>query len=301
MDLVALLATSKPTLVAVVFVLGLLVGSFLNVVIHRLPEMLQRNWRQQCDELFGDEKPETPTEPPEKYNLVVPRSRCPACGHGITAAENIPVVSYLALRGKCSACGIRIPLRYPLVELGAAVLSALVAWQFGATWATLYALAFTWALIALSGIDIDRKLLPDAITLPLLWLGLLVCLGNFRGASGPVFASIEDAVIGAAAGYLSLWSIYHLFRMLTGKEGMGYGDFKLLAAIGAWLGWQYLPLTILLSAVVGAVVGGAALAIGGRHSQTPIPFGPFLAAAGWIAMMWGPGIMDTYLNASGLR
>jgi leader peptidase (prepilin peptidase)/N-methyltransferase len=301
MDLVALLADSKPILVGVVFVLGLLVGSFLNVVIHRLPEMLQRNWRQQCDELFGDEKQDTPTDPQEKFNLVVPRSRCPACGHGITAAENIPVLSYLALRGKCSACGVRIPVRYPLVELGAGVLSALVAWQFGATWATVYALALTWALIALSGIDIDRKLLPDAITLPLLWLGLLVCLGNVRAEFGPVFASIEDAVIGAAAGYLSLWSIYHLFRILTGKEGMGYGDFKLLAAIGAWLGWQYLPLTILLSAVVGAVVGGAALAIGGRHSQTPIPFGPFLAAAGWIAMMWGPGIMDTYLNASGLR
>lgn len=301
MDFLEVLNNSRPILVGVVFVLGLLVGSFLNVVIHRLPEMLERSWRSQCNELFsGDDK--GPPESQEKFNLIVPRSRCPSCGHGITAAENIPVVSYLVLRGKCSACGTRIPLRYPLVEIGTGILSALVAWQFGAAWATLYALLFTWALIALSGIDIDRKLLPDAITLPLLWLGLLVCLGDFRTASGaPVFADIEDAVIGAAAGYLSLWSIYHLFRILTGKEGMGYGDFKLLGAIGAWFGWQYLPLTILLSAVVGAVIGGAALLLSGRNSQTHIPFGPFLAAAGWIAMMWGPGIMDAYLNASGLR
>jgi leader peptidase (prepilin peptidase)/N-methyltransferase len=300
-DFLELLNDSRPLLVGFVFVLGLLVGSFLNVVIHRLPEMLQRSWRIQCQELLGDEIGATGSGPSEKYNLVVPRSRCPSCGHGITAVENIPVVSYLLLRGRCSACGTRIPIRYPLVELGTGLLSALVAWRFGATAATMFALAFTWALVALSGIDIDRKLLPDAITLPLLWLGLLVCLGGYRAADGPVFADIEDAVIGAAAGYLSLWSVYHLFRLLTGKEGMGYGDFKLLGAVGAWLGWQYLPLTILLSAVVGAVVGGSALLISGRDSQTHIPFGPFLAAAGWVAMMWGPAIMDVYLDASGLR
>lgn len=301
MDFLELLDNSRPMLIGTVFVLGLLVGSFLNVVIHRLPEMLQRSWRAQCEELLGADSVSVKVEPSEKYNLVVPRSRCPSCGHGITAVENIPVVSYLMLRGRCSACGSRIPVRYPLVELCTGVLSALVAWRFGATAATLFALAFTWSLVALSGIDIDRKLLPDAITLPLLWLGLLVCLGDFRAADGPVFADIGDAVIGAAAGYLSLWTVYHLFRLLTGKEGMGYGDFKLLGAVGAWLGWQYLPLTILLSAVVGAVVGGSALLLSGRDSQTHIPFGPFLAAAGWIAMMWGPAIMEAYLDASGLR
>lgn len=297
MDAVQSLTGNSAIFIGLVFLLGLLVGSFLNVVVHRLPEVLHRSWRSQCAELLGEEY----TPPAERFDLIVPRSRCPACGHQITAAENIPVVSYLVLRGKCSACGTRIPVRYPLVELGTGVLSAAVAWRLGANWACLYGLLFSWALIALSGIDLDRKLLPDAITLPLLWLGLLVNLGGLQSASGPAFATIGDAVTGAAAGYLSLWLVYHLFRLATGKEGMGYGDFKLLGAIGAWLGWQYLPLTIVLSAVVGAVVGGAALALRGRGSQTPIPFGPFLAAAGWISMMWGSDIMNAYLRISGLR
>jgi len=296
-DALQSLTANPAVFVSLACVLGLMVGSFLNVVIHRLPEMLQRSWRSQCAELLGGDY----APPADRFDLVVPRSRCPACGHQITVTENIPVISYLVLRGKCSACGTRISPRYPLVELGTGILSALVAWRLGAGWACLYGLLFTWALVALSGIDIDRKLLPDAITMPLLWLGLLVNLGGLQSAAGPAFADIGDAVIGAAAGYLSLWLVYHLFRITTGKEGMGYGDFKLLAAIGAWLGWQYLPLTILLSAVVGAVIGGAALALRGKESQTPIPFGPFLAAAGWVAMMWGSDIMDVYLTASGLR
>ncbi len=297
MDVIQSLTGNPPIFIGLALVLGLMVGSFLNVVIHRLPEMLQRSWRSHCAELLGGEY----SPPADRFNLITPRSRCPACGHQITAAENIPVISYLALRGKCSACGTRISARYPLVELGTGLLSALVAWRLGPSWACVYGLSFTWALVALAGIDMDTKLLPDAITLPLLWLGLLVNLGGLNSDIGTAFADVPDAVIGAAAGYLSLWLVYHLFRMATGKEGMGHGDFKLLAAIGAWLGWQYLPLTILLSAVVGAIIGGAALALRGKESQTPIPFGPFLAGAGWIAMMWGSDIMDAYLTASGLR
>ncbi len=297
MDVFQSLTGSAPVYIGLVLVLGLLVGSFLNVVIYRLPEMLQRNWRGQCAELLGGED----ASPQERFDLIVPRSRCPTCGHQIAATENIPVVSYLLLRGKCSACGTGIPVRYPLVELGTGILSAMVAWRLGPSMACVFGLLFTWALVALSGIDLDKKLLPDAITLPLLWLGLLVNLGGVQGESGPAFANIADAVTGAAAGYLSLWLVYHIFRLATGKEGMGYGDFKLLGAIGAWLGWQYLPLTIVMSAVVGAVIGGAALAVRGRDSQTPIPFGPFLAAAGWISMMWGSDIMGAYLTVSGLR
>lgn len=289
------LTSNPPVFTGLVFVLGLLVGSFLNVVIHRTPVMLERSWREQCAEMLGADHP---SPPGDRFDLLVPRSRCPSCGHRITATENIPVVSYLMLRGRCSACQARISPRYPIVELATGLLSAMVAMRIGPGWGCLFALLFTWALIALSGIDFDTKLLPDAITLPLLWLGLVFNLAAPRGAA---FATVGDAVAGAAAGYLSLWLVYHLFRVATGKEGMGYGDFKLLAAIGAWLGWQVLPLTILLSAVVGAVVGGIALAAGGKGSRTPIPFGPFLAAAGWIAMMWGPQIMDFYLRASGLR
>ncbi|MDZ4261320.1 MAG: prepilin peptidase, partial [Pseudomonadota bacterium] len=266
-------------------VLGLIVGSFLNVVIHRLPQMMQRDWRMQCRELLAlpDESAETP-----RFNLVVPRSRCPYCGHAITALENIPVLSYAVLGGKCSACGTHISLRYPAVELLTAVLSLAVAAHFGFGWVSAAALLLTWALIALTFIDFDHQLLPDSITLPLLWGGLLLSLGD-------VFVDSHAAIIGAAAGYLSLWSVYWLFKLLTGKEGMGQGDFKLLAVFGAWLGWQALPLIILLSSLVGAVVGISLMLFRGHQRDIPIPFGPYLAAAGWIALLWGVPLTQAYL------
>lgn len=290
MELIALLAQHPMLLMLAVFLLGLLVGSFLNVVAYRLPVMLERDWKRQCVEYLH---PDQPQEPAERFNLIVPRSRCPACGHRITAVENIPVLSWLLLRGKCSACGVRISPRYPSVEFITALLSAVVAWKLGWGWPLAAALVFTWAMIALSLIDFDHKLLPDAITLPLLWLGLLLSLGT-------VFVDMRASIIGAAAGYLSLWSVYQLFRLVTGKEGMGYGDFKLLAAIGAWLGWQALPVTILLSSLVGAVVGIGLILIRGRDRNIPIPFGPYIAAAGWLAMLWGKDITDAYLRFAGL-
>jgi leader peptidase (prepilin peptidase)/N-methyltransferase len=293
--------------VAGVFVLGLIVGSFLNVVIYRLPLMLQRAWREQCAELAPDDDgtpdqrgavPGDQPDAPERFDLVAPRSRCSHCGHAIRASENIPVVSYLLLKGRCSACGAPIGLRYPLVELATGVLSAVVAWHFGPGWTAIFALVFTWMLIAAAGIDLDHQLLPDLITLPLLWLGLLVSLGSEAGR--PLFVDPRSAILGAAAGYLSLWLLFHAYKRLTGKEGMGYGDFKLLGALGAWLGWQLLPLVILLSAVVGAVTGGALIAFRGRDHQVPMPFGPFLAAAGWVALLWGPQLVGFYLEVSGL-
>jgi len=291
----AFLGNQPAIFVSLIFILGLLVGSFLNVVIHRLPLMLQRDWRAQCASLL-DQPP--PTE--ETYNLVVPRSACPHCGHVIGALENIPVLSYLALRGRCSACKARISPRYPLVEALTAALSAVVAWHFGPGWVCVFALVVTWSLLTLTAIDLDHKLLPDIITLPLLWLGLLVSLFGFGWEGRPAFADLRSAVIGAAAGYLSLWLLYHAFRLLTGKEGMGYGDFKLLGALGAWLGWQGLPLIILLSTVVGAGLGVVMIIAGKRDRQTQIPFGPYLAAAGWIAMLWGNDITRAYLSLSGL-
>ena len=278
--------------VAVMATLGLLVGSFLNVVIYRLPLILKRDWQDQCRELLQSDGA-APRES-ERFSLLVPRSRCIKCSHEITALENIPVISYLFLKGRCSECGVRISARYPLVELGTAVLSAVVAWRLGPGWESILALLFTWALIALAVIDIDEKLLPDAITLPLLWLGLLVSLWSL-----PAFTDVRNAVIGAASGYLSLWLLYHLFRLLTGKEGMGYGDFKLLAALGAWMGWQVLPLIILFSSVVGAVVGLALMAAGKLKRDKPMPFGPFIAAAGWIALIWGEWIMNFYAHSGG--
>ncbi len=270
-------------------VLGLIVGSFLNVVIHRLPQMMQRDWHAQCRELL-----ELPGEyaAPRHFGLVVPRSRCPHCGHGITALENIPLLSYLALKGKCSACGARISPRYPVVELLTAILSVAVAAHFGFGWASVAALLLTWCLIALTFIDLDHQLLPDSITLPLLWGGLLLSLGG-------VFVDSQAAIIGAAAGYLSLWWVYWLFKLLTGKEGMGQGDFKLLAVFGAWLGWQALPLIILLSSLVGAMVGISLMLFRGHQRDTPIPFGPYLAAAGWIALLWGEPLMQAYLKLLG--
>ncbi len=264
--------------------LGLVLGSFLNVVIHRLPRMLEREWREQCRDLCG--RPNGPGDE-APFNLMVPRSRCPDCGHPISALENIPVLSYLVLRGRCSACGTHISARYPLIELLTAVLSAAVAWRFGPTWQTVAALALTWALISLSMIDLEHQILPDNITLPFLWLGLALSLFG-------LFTDTRSSIIGALAGYLSLWAVYKLFKAATGKEGMGYGDFKLLALLGAWLGWRSVPLIILLSSVVGAGTGIAMLA-GGRHTRSqPIPFGPYLAAAGWLALLFGAPILDAY-------
>jgi leader peptidase (prepilin peptidase)/N-methyltransferase len=288
-----------------VFLFSLLVGSFLNVVIHRLPIMLEREWHSQADEILrekqadGGSKPDAQPSTQPKYNLVVPRSGCPKCGAMITAAHNIPVISYLFLKGKCANCGAPISARYPIVELGTAILSALVAWKFGFVWYTAAALVLTWVLIALTGIDIDHQLLPDNMTLPLVWLGLLLSLAATIPAIGlPV--DPRSSIIGAAAGYLSLWSVYHAFRLLTGKEGMGYGDFKLFAALGAWLGWQMLLLIILLAAFTGAVLGILMIALRGRDRNIPIPFGPYLAAAGWIALMWGEQIVTSYLHFAGV-
>ena len=262
---------------------GLLVGSFLNVVIHRLPKMMEAEWNRQIAESRGEE-----ILPSPKYNLVVPRSACPNCGHQITAMENIPVISYLALGGKCADCKAPISARYPLVEALTGALSGLVAWQFGFSGMAIAALLFTFALIALTFIDFDTFLLPDDITLPLLWAGLII---NAGGA----FTDLHSAVIGAAAGYLALWSIYWLFKLATGKEGMGYGDFKLLAAIGAWFGWQMLPAVILLSSLVGSIIGIGLIVIARHGRNVPIPFGPYLALGGIAALFWGPQLTRFYL------
>jgi leader peptidase (prepilin peptidase) / N-methyltransferase len=275
---------------AIVF--GLMVGSFLNVVIHRLPIMMERDWKAQCLEFLGDKivvKHVEPVTSGVKYNLVVPRSACPSCEHRITALENIPVLSYLFLRGKCSACKTKISIRYPLVEALTGILTGFLAWRFGVTWMAAFAITYLWALIALTFIDADTTLLPDDITLPLLWLGLLVNIGG-------MFVDISSATLGAIGGYLVLWSVYWAFKLLTGKEGMGYGDFKLLAAIGAWLGWQMLPLVILLSAAVGTVVGIAGIVLKGRDKGAKLPFGPYLAAAGFIALLWGRQLNAWYLG-----
>ncbi|MEZ3136021.1 A24 family peptidase [Stutzerimonas kunmingensis] len=265
--------------------LGLLIGSFLNVVIYRLPIMMQREWRAQALEYL--ECP--PEQISERFNLLLPSSRCPHCDHQIRSWENIPLVSWLALRGKCSSCRAPISSRYPLVELACGLLSGYVAWHFGFTWQAGAMLLLTWGLVAMSMIDIDHQLLPDSLVLPLLWLGLI--LNSFG-----LFVSLESALWGAVAGYLSLWSVYWLFKLVTGKEGMGYGDFKLLAMLGAWGGWQVLPLTILLSSVVGAVLGTILLRVQRAESGTPIPFGPYLAIAGWIALLWGDRITESYLQ-----
>ncbi|MBN8766004.1 MAG: methyltransferase [Thiobacillus sp. SCN 64-317] len=266
-----------------VFLFGLLVGSFLNVVIHRLPKMMEAEWQAQCAELRGETAPDTP-----RYNLWLPRSACPQCGHQITALENIPLLSWLWLRGRCSACGTSIGARYPLVELLTALLSAAVAWKWGVSVQTAGALLLGWTLIALAFIDFDTTLLPDSLTLPLIWLGLIF---NVYG----VFASLPDAVVGAVAGYLVLWSVYWLFRLATGKEGMGFGDFKLLAAIGAWLGWQMLPVTLLLSSGVGAVIGIALIVLVKHDRRVPIPFGPYLAGGGLAALFFGADLTQAYL------
>jgi leader peptidase (prepilin peptidase) / N-methyltransferase len=291
MSVIELLADSPTMFVGTCLVLGLAVGSFLNVVIYRLPVMLDRQWREQCAE-YGAATPAAAQAP---FNLVVPRSACPACKAPITALENIPVISWLVLRGRCAHCGARIAVRYPLVEAFTGILSAWVAVRFGFGLPALAALTLTWFLIALAFIDIDHQLLPDSLTLPLLWLGLTLSLWGPQGAS-PVPVDVRSSVIGAAAGYVSLWSVYHLFRLLSGKEGMGYGDFKLFAALGAWLGWQMLLPVMLIAAVVGAVVGLVLLGMRARSRATPIAFGPFLAAAGWVVLMFGHEIVGRYLG-----
>ena len=270
--------------VTAVTVLSLAIGSFLNVVIHRLPKMLERQWRDELAELNGQE---TATAP--RYNLMLPRSQCPGCGHQISALENVPVVSYLALRGKCAACKTRISPRYPLVEALTGALSGFIAWRYGFNWHTLAALFFVWSMIALAFIDLDTFYLPDDITLPLVWAGLLVNMGG-------VFVDLQSAVIGAVAGYLALWAVFWSYKLATGKDGMGYGDFKLLAAIGAWLGWKMLPVVILLSSFVGAIVG-ISLIVFARHGRNvPIPFGPYLVLAGLIALFWGEPLLQYYLQ-----
>jgi leader peptidase (prepilin peptidase) / N-methyltransferase len=265
-------------------IFGLLIGSFLNVVIHRIPKMMQR----ESDNYVAVESGKVLVHT-SRYNLILPRSACPHCGHQITALENIPVISYLFIGGKCSACKAPISMRYPLVEILTGAISAFMVWHFGSGIAGLSAVVFSWFLIAMTFIDIDTQLLPDDLTLPLLWGGLLV---NLHGT----FTTIEHAVIGAAAGYLALWSVYWLFKLLTGKDGMGYGDFKLLAALGAWMGWSMLPIIILLSSMVGALIGISLIIFAKRHRSKPIPFGPYLAAAGLIALLWGKEISTQYLG-----
>ncbi len=267
-------------------VLGLLVGSFLNVVIHRLPIMMEKQWKNECTQMLN---PDAEPEEAEKYNLLVPHSACPKCSHKIRPWENIPVISYLLLKGRCSQCKTGISVRYPIIELAAGLLAMGSALVYGPGMASFMICILCWMLLAMSMIDVDHQLLPDSMTLPLLWLGLLV---NTTG----MFTSLEDAVYGAIAGYLSLWSVYWLFKLTTGKEGMGYGDFKLLAALGAWMGWQFLPLIILLSSLVGAVVGISMIVIRGRDRNIPIPFGPYLAAAGLIAMFKGEEMINSYLQ-----
>lgn len=274
--------------------IGLLVGSFLNVVIHRLPLMMQARWEAEAAELqaslSAQELAPTPREP---FNLMVPRSRCPSCGHAISALENIPVLSWVFLKGACRGCGTRIPLRYPMVEIATALLALAAIWVHGLSVNGVAAAAFCCVLLTLALIDFDTQLLPDSLTLPLLWAGLLLNLGPHG------FAPLPDAVIGAAAGYLSLWSIYWLFKLLTGKEGMGYGDFKLLAAIGAWFGWQALPAVILISSVIGAVVGIALILFRGHGREQPIPFGPYLAGAGLVALFCRDDILRWLMPVSG--
>jgi leader peptidase (prepilin peptidase) / N-methyltransferase len=295
MSVLELLAASPELLIGTAAVFGLVIGSFLNVVIYRLPLMLERQWHEQCAQLASAAATAPATTEPQ-FNLIVPRSRCPACLSPITALQNIPVVSWLLLRGRCARCGSRIGVRYPLVELLCGALSALVAWKFGFGWPLLAALVLTWFLIALTFIDIDHQLLPDNLTLALLWIGLLLSVFGPRltGASTPV--DPRSSLLGAMAGYASLWSVYHLFRMVTGKEGMGYGDFKLFAALGAWFGWQMLLPLILIAAVFGAVTGILLIVLRGQHRSTPIPFGPFLAGSGFIMLLFGPQLTRDYFG-----
>lgn len=288
MDILNFWANNLAVFAVCVGFVGLLIGSFLNVVIYRLPKMLMRDWRMQAREVL-DLPEQADAEP---FNLILPNSSCPHCGHEIKPWENIPLVSWLLLRGKCSGCKEAISIRYPLVELACGLFSAVIAWQFGVSWDALAMLVLTWGLLSMSLIDADHQILPDVLVLPLLWLGLILNSFGF-------FTSLPDALWGAVIGYMSLWSIFWLFKLITGKEGMGYGDFKLLALIGAWGGWQVLPLTILLSSVLGAVIGIIILRLQRNGYNKPIPFGPYLAAAGWLALIWGEQITSRYLHIAG--
>ncbi len=287
MSIISFFQSNPPAFILAAGMIGLIVGSFLNVVIHRLPIMMEQEWKAQCQELLELECAQK--EEAEPINLSSPRSRCPHCGHTITALENIPILSYMLQGGKCRGCGKKISIRYPLIEILTGLLTAIVAWRFGFGWAAFGGILFTWAMIALSGIDLDTQLLPDSITLPFLWLGIGF---NLFG----IYTDLESSIIGAMAGYLSLWSVYWLFKLLTGKEGMGFGDFKLLALIGAWLGWQVLPLTIILSSLAGALIGIFLILFKSHGREQPIPFGPYLAIAGWIALCWGSEITQAYLR-----
>jgi leader peptidase (prepilin peptidase)/N-methyltransferase len=284
MSFLSILQDEPTFFITVVAIFGLMIGSFLNVVIHRLPEMMKRNWLQQCADLRGEIVKTVPA-----FNLITPRSTCPQCGHRIAVWENIPIISYLFLLGQCSQCHTRISLRYPVIEAITALMSGLIAWQYGFGFATIAILCFVWALIALAVIDLDTQLLPDDITLPLIWTGLLFNLNNG-------FTDIESAIIGAVAGYVSLWTIYWCFKLATGKEGMGYGDFKLLSAIGAWLGWSMLPLVILLSSLVGALVGVGLIVAARLNKNIPIPFGPYLVGGALIALFLGEEINRVYFG-----
>ena len=284
---------SPGVFIAVVFAFALIIGSFLNVVIFRLPIMMEREWRAQAEEIAKLPATEVPKG---RFNLIVPRSRCPSCGKEIQPWQNIPVLSYLLLGAQCANCRASISVRYPLVEIGTAALAAVAAWRFGFGWEAAMAVTMTFALISVSMIDFDHQIIPDTIVMPLLWIGLSMSLFHPLDGAETLFIAPQDAIIGAIAGYLSLWTVYQLFKLITGKEGMGYGDFKLLAALGAWLGWQALPTIILMSAVVGAAVGIALIVFRGRDRQLPIPFGPYLAAAGWIAMLYGESITNAYLD-----
>jgi len=292
LDLLNQLNSIPEFLYSSTFILGLLIGSFLNVVIYRLPKMMEQDWKSQCEillELPINEKKGQEEQAEEKITLSTPNSTCPKCQHAIKPWENIPVISYLFLKGKCSQCQNKISLRYPSIELATAILSLFTIIHFGASYAGLTALGLTWVLIALTMIDADTQFLPDSLTLPLLWAGLII--NNFN-----VFSNLESALWGAVFGYLSLWVVYHAFKLLTGKEGMGYGDFKLLGALGAWFGWQSLPIIILLSSVVGAIVGIAMILLLGKDKNIPIPFGPYLAIAGWITLIWGDQIRVLWLG-----
>lgn len=289
-----LIRESAPLFIAVVFAFSLLIGSFLNVIIHRLPIMMEREWREQAREL-ADTPPETDL-PEGRFDLLVPSSHCPSCGALISAWQNIPVISYLLLRGRCANCKSSISARYPLVEFMTAVLAATTAWHFGPGWEALLAIVLTMTLLSITMIDAGTQLIPDAIVLPLMWLGLAMSLYHPLPGATTLFIEPSDAIVGAMAGYLSLWSVFWLFKLVTGKDGMGYGDFKLLAALGAWLGWQQLPMIILMSAVVGVALNVGMIITRGKDRSIPIPFGPYLAGAGWITMIWGETIKNTYID-----
>jgi leader peptidase (prepilin peptidase)/N-methyltransferase len=289
---VEIFAIWPATLFVVCGLVGLVVGSFLNVVAYRVPIMMERAWRRQLTELEAEPFTPPPHASGPRFDLWWPPSTCPKCGTPIAARHNVPILSYLWLRGRCAACAAPVSKRYPVIEGAVALSSLVVAWVFGPTWQTVAALFFTWALISLALIDFDTKLLPDSLTLPLMWAGLILSLIPFDGM--PLFTDVRSSLIGAVAGYLSLWTVYQLFKLITGKEGMGYGDFKLLAALGAWLGWQMLPVVILLSAAVGSIVGIGLIVLGGRSRQATIPFGPYLVAAGWVALLAGHDLVAWY-------